>query len=111
MDRFKRLVALKEAIGERRVFKSIGFVKNIVGLVIESHGPESFVGEICKVLTFNRGVVNTGDSLLAEVIGFKEDKVILMPLGDITGISVGSKIIGTEKPLTCLLYTSPSPRD
>ena len=100
MGRFKKISFLKDSLGGKTPFRKVGFVENIVGLTIESRGPESFVGEICRVMVSNRNILEIREELLAEVVGFKDNRVILMPLGDIAGVSLGSKLIGTEKPLT-----------
>lgn len=65
-----------------------GKVTRVVGLTIESEGPETNIGDLCR-LQSNRG--NT--SLLAEVVGFRENKVLLMPFGDMNGIGVGSLVM------------------
>jgi len=68
--------------------KVYGKVTQIVGLIIEGHGPGSSIGELCDIYP-------GGDSrpIEAEVVGFKGDKILLMPLGDTRGISPGSKIV------------------
>lgn len=100
MEKFKRVSILKDFLKDKSPFRKVGFVENIVGLTIESRGPESFVGEICRVMVSGRNILEIKEDLLAEVVGFRENRVILMPLGDIAGVSLGSKLIGTEKPLT-----------
>ena len=64
-----------------------GRVSQVVGMVIESKGPGIPVGSICEVDVF-RG----REQVLAEVVGFREGKVLLMPLGEMRGIEPGSKI-------------------
>lgn len=62
-----------------------GRVAQAVGIVIEGYGPVTSVGEICEITRENgRGGV------LAEVVGFRGDRVLLMPLGDMHGIGPGS---------------------
>ena len=68
--------------------KVYGRVTQIVGIVIEGHGPGSSIGELCEI--FPRGDTR---SVEAEVVGFKEEKIQLMPLGDTRGLSPGSKIV------------------
>jgi len=67
-----------------------GKVNRVVGLVIESVGPSVSLGEICMI--HNRG--STGQ-ILAEVVGFKENLVQLMPFGEVTGINPGSVVEAT----------------
>jgi flagellum-specific ATP synthase len=67
----------------------LGRVSQVVGLVIESNGPSARVGDVCYV----------GDepttAIACEVVGFKGDKLLLMPLGEMHGIKVGSLVRGT----------------
>ncbi|NMA95159.1 MAG: flagellar protein export ATPase FliI [Clostridiales bacterium] len=72
-----------------------GNVTRVIGLTIESKGPLVELGEICQLYTLK------GDSYIkAEVVGFKEKNVLLMPYGDMQGIGPGSKVIATKKPFT-----------
>ncbi len=64
----------------------IGKVSKVVGLTIESDGPQASIGDLCNVHVLK------GESIKAEVVGFKDDKVLLMPLGEMTGISPGSTV-------------------
>lgn len=57
------------------------------GLVVETLGPEASLGERCEIHD-----VATGVSVEAEVIGFREGRVLLMPFGDIHGLSVGATV-------------------
>ncbi len=68
--------------------KVYGKVTQITGLIIEGHGPGSSIGELCDI--FPKGDANV---IEAEVVGFKGDKIQLMPLGDTRGLSPGSKIM------------------
>ncbi|MGQ9629607.1 MAG: flagellar protein export ATPase FliI [bacterium] len=75
--------------------KLIGRVIQVIGLVIEATGPKSRVGEICKIYIDER----RGDVILAEIVGFREGKVLLMPLGDMNGIGPGCLVVSTGSPL------------
>ena len=66
--------------------KVYGRVSRGVGLVIEGLGPRANIADVCQIQT-------DGLYVEAEVIGFKEDKILLMPLGDMMGIGPGSKIV------------------
>ena len=71
-----------------------GIVKQVVGLCIEANGPSVSVGDLCYINTH-------GDEYLkAEVVGFTDNRVLLMPLGDMHGIKSGARIISYRKPLT-----------
>jgi len=69
-----------------------GIVTKVVGLVTESKGPVSRLGSICEI--YPKGDLPT---VSAEVLGFKEDRVLLMPLGELRGISPGSPVVATQQ--------------
>jgi len=71
--------------------RSFGRVTRAVGLIIESLGPIAAVGDLCYLESGTRG---SGDSLL-EVVGFKENHVLLMPLGAMPAVRVGDTVIAT----------------
>jgi flagellum-specific ATP synthase len=79
--------ALTRRILEVPRFASYGRVIRVVGLVIEATGLEVGLGELCRVtsLTDQR-------SILAEVVGFHERGVLLMPLGEMEGLHPGSSV-------------------
>ena len=70
-----------------------GRVTKIVGLTIESNGPTTKIGDVCKVYSYK------GNAYIeAEVVGFKDQRVLLMPFGKVEGIGLGSRVISTNKP-------------
>ncbi|MBP3603951.1 MAG: flagellar protein export ATPase FliI [Lachnospiraceae bacterium] len=78
-------------------FKIKGKVVNAVGLTIESKGPQAKLGDICHIYS---GLKNAdGKSALAEVVGFKEGKVLLMPYENVEGIGPGCSVENTGAPL------------
>ncbi|ANQ54184.1 ATP synthase [Thermosipho affectus] len=85
MDKFE---FLKKKLLEFEPYQKIGAVNKIVGLTIESKGPDAFLGELCKILTEYR-------KAYAEVVGFNESGVILMPLEDISGLKKGCQVLRT----------------
>ncbi|MBF0588648.1 MAG: FliI/YscN family ATPase [Magnetococcales bacterium] len=72
----------EESFGVTRM----GRVKQVVGLLIEGQGPQVSIGEMCEV-TPDHGV-----PIKAEVVGFRSDAVLLMPLGPVSGVHPGSLI-------------------
>lgn len=64
-----------------------GKVTRIVGLIIEGHCPHASVGSLCEISTLDQSKV-----VLAEIVGFKESRALLMPLGELRGLSPGSTI-------------------
>lgn len=71
-----------------------GIVKNIIGLTIEVNGVKGFVGEVFNIYN------ESNTAIACEVVGFKEGNLLLMPLGNLTGISPGCKAIRTGKQLS-----------
>ena len=72
-----------EALERVDPYKVNGKVQKIVGMVIESSGPAASIGELCFIDNREK------KKILAEVVGFKEDRLILMPLGEMRGITPG----------------------
>jgi flagellum-specific ATP synthase len=68
-------------------FSRLGRVTRVVGLVIEAVGLEVGVGELCRITS-----LTSDRSLLAEVVGFHERGVLLMPLGEVDGIHSGASV-------------------
>jgi flagellum-specific ATP synthase len=66
----------------------------VIGLVIESIGPEVSVGDRCTITSRRNG------SLPAEVVGFRGNRVLLMPLGEMDGVGPGSIVTATGEPYT-----------
>lgn len=81
-------------LGDFKVVRSTGKVSQIVGLTIEGEGPAAELGEHCLIKI--RGVQ---EALPAEVVGFKAGKVLLMGLGDMSGIGPGCEIVATGEKL------------
>lgn len=79
-------------------YKSKGKVVNIVGLTIESRGPEAKLGDICLIYP-DAGEGQTRPAM-AEVVGFRENRTILMPYESVEGIGFGSIVENTGAPLT-----------
>jgi len=71
-----------------------GIVKKVIGLTIEVEGIKAFVGEVCNVYNEENG------NIACEVVGFKEKDVILMPLGELIGISPGCRVVPGRRPLS-----------
>ncbi len=83
-------IKYKEILQKNHFMKFKGKVSKVVGLTIESDGPEVNIGELCELHT-----LKTKEIIKAEVVGFKDSKVLLMPLGEMTGIGPGSTVIAT----------------
>lgn len=70
-----------------------GTVKQVIGLTIEVQGVKAFVGELCTIYNLDNEPID------CEVVGFREDAVLLMPLGELTGISPGCRVVPERRPL------------
>lgn len=79
---------------EVRPFKNRGRVVQVIGLVIESEGPMAALGEVVQISSARQDGVT-----LAEVVGFRNHHLLLMPLGEMHGIHPGSEVIATGAPL------------
>ncbi len=79
-----------QAIERTEPIKTNGKVTQVIGLIIESHGPGANLGELCYIFP------NSGSTKIqAEVVGFRENKILLMPLGDLSGIGPGCEVVAT----------------
>jgi len=78
------------AIKNTNTISRRGKVKKVIGLVLESEGPKAPIGEICELR-------NRYGELLAyaEIVGFRDDRILSMVLGDITDIEPSTDIIAT----------------
>ncbi len=75
--------------------KMNGKVTQVIGLTIESQGPDVKLGDICFIYSALQQ-----KPIKAEVVGFRNHKVLLMPLGEIHSIAPGCDVVSTGKPLT-----------
>jgi flagellum-specific ATP synthase len=89
-----RVAELIEQIDHLDTFKHFGRVKRVVGIMIESQGPESSIGDVCFI-----HVGQKQRKIQAEVVGFKDENIILMPYTTVSDISPGSLVEATLKPL------------
>ncbi len=85
------LSAYRQKLAEIDPLKSLGRVTRAIGLIIESQGPAVSVGDLCY-LASQRAENHSRETML-EVIGFKDDRVLLMPLGQMPSVRVGDTIV------------------
>ena len=83
-----RIEGLLRRVQDTQVTRNHGRVVQLIGLVIESEGPLCAVGEICRIESARHD-----GATLAEVVGFRNHHVLLMPLGEIQGIHPGSEVV------------------
>ena len=72
-----------------------GKITQVIGLVIEAQGPNVSLGELCYVCSRLDDV----DPIPAEVVGFRQGHVLLMPIGEMQGIGPGCEVISAQKML------------
>lgn len=71
-----------------------GKVMKVVGLTVESNGPAVNMGDICRIYP------STGEGFVeAEAVGFRDQRVLLMPFGGMEGIGFGSRVVSTGQSL------------
>ncbi|SHN16192.1 flagellar protein export ATPase FliI [Gracilibacillus kekensis] len=75
-------------------YKRYGKVDRVVGLLIEARGPEARIGEVCYIHT-----KMANETIMAEVIGFYEEKVLLMPYSSLQNIASGCLVEATKHSL------------
>ncbi|MBQ7679898.1 MAG: FliI/YscN family ATPase [Butyrivibrio sp.] len=82
-------------------YRTSGKVMNVVGLTIESAGPNARMGDICKIYPKDKdGTGGTsGEPTLSEVVGFRNGRVLLMPYENTYGIGEGSIVENTDEEL------------
>ncbi|MEC0314192.1 flagellar protein export ATPase FliI [Bacillus subtilis] len=76
-------------------YKRYGKVKRVIGLMIESKGPVSSIGDVC--LIYAKG--QSGKVIKAEVVGFQEENILLMPYLEAASIAPGSIVEATGESL------------
>ncbi len=87
----QHLASIRERLSTFYPYQMYGKVSQVVGLVIEAKGPVSSVGDAALIYP------NDGKPPInAEVVGFKQGKTLLMPLGEIRGVGVGSKVVSRK---------------
>ncbi|MBP5183927.1 MAG: flagellar protein export ATPase FliI [Lachnospiraceae bacterium] len=65
----------------------LGKVSKVVGLTVESIGPDANTNDLCRIMSTDKT-----QSVLAEVIGFRDGRILLMPFGEMDGIGIGSTV-------------------
>lgn len=71
-----------------------GKITQIIGLVMESQGPNVNLGDLCYVYPRKQG-----EPVPAEVVGFRENRILLMPVGELQGIGPGCEVVSAHRTL------------
>lgn len=101
MSQTTRLKRYESILSHLDPIKTKGTVVEVVGLIIEGKGPIASIGDVCDL--YSRTCT---EPMKAEVVGFRDDHVLLMPLGTMQGIHPGSTIINRGEKATVSIHTS-----
>lgn len=74
-------------------FKRLGKVTKVVGLTIESMGPDAKLNDLCEIILDDT-------KIMAEVVGFRDKRLLLMPFESVEGIGIGCIVENTGRPLS-----------
>ena len=85
-----------DAVKQKTYFKRLGKVVNVVGLTIESNGPDAKLDDLCRIIVDK----DENRFIMAEVIGFKDGKTLLMPFETTDGIGSGCIVENMGYPLS-----------
>ncbi len=88
-DKYKKVL-------DKTFFKKLGKVVNVVGLTIESNGPDAKLDDLCRIIVDDE----EDKYVLAEVVGFKDGKTLLMPFESTEGIGFGCVVENMGYPLS-----------
>lgn len=85
------LSTLYNKISEIDLIEKLGKITQVVGMIIESNGPHAKLGDLCNIK-----IGNSTKGIWAEVVGFKDNLLLLMPLGDMAGVHAGCLVRNTH---------------
>lgn len=83
-----------EALLDKQYERKLGKVVKVVGLTIESIGPDAKLNDMCYIIP-----KNGGEAVKAEVVGFRDERVLLMPYDAVEGVGLGSRVENSGAPL------------
>ena len=86
-------------LADRTYFDRLGKVVKIVGLTIESIGPDAKLNDLCRIIIDK----NKNISVMAEVVGIRDNRLLLMPYESVEGLGVGCTVENTGHPLSVLV--------
>ncbi|MGP4059826.1 flagellar protein export ATPase FliI [Halobacillus sp. H74] len=87
--------AYLNAIDQADTFKRFGKIHRVVGLMVESKGPEASIGDLCYI----HPPTGNSEPIAAEVVGFNNENILLMPYKEVRDVSPGSLVEATGEPL------------
>ncbi len=83
-------------LADKNYYRHLGKVVKIVGLTIESVGPNAKLSDLCRIIVDK----NKDISIMAEVVGFRDKRLLLMPYESVDGLGVGCIVENTGHPLS-----------
>ena len=83
-------------LADRTYFDRLGKVAKVVGLTIESIGPEAKLNDLCRIIIDK----NKDISVMAEVVGIRDNRLLLMPYESVEGLGIGCTVENTGHPLS-----------
>jgi flagellum-specific ATP synthase len=86
------LSKLENKLKDINMTRNFGHINRVIGLVIESIGPQASLGELCLIK-------GDHEDIKAEVVGFDDNKVLMMPIGEMEGIKPGARVVATDQKL------------
>lgn len=86
-------------LADRTFFTRLGKVVKVVGLTIESIGPDARLKDLCRIYIDRE----RDEYVMAEVVGFKDNRLLLMPYDSVEGLGVGCIVENTGHPLSVLV--------
>lgn len=95
MDRFPAPTDYLDRLQRMDLLKVNGSVKQVIGLVIESSGPNCALGDVCIIKS-----KDGREQCMSEVVGFRDNRVLSMVLGDAARVGPGSEIVATDRVLS-----------
>ena len=84
---------------DKNYFNRYGKVAKVVGLTIESLGPDAKLNDLCRIVIDRE----QGVFVMAEVVGFRDKHILLMPFESVEGIGVGCIVENTGRPLSVMV--------
>lgn len=86
-----KITRYRQALRRIDPFEYGGRISQIVGLTVEAVGITANIGDLCRIYTDK-----SSENMLAEVVGFKDNKVLLMPFGDLSGVGPNSYVVSDD---------------
>ena len=80
----------RQIIANINTLRKLGKVLQIVGLIIEADGPLGSIGDLCYISNEDNSL-----TISAEIVGFRESRILLMPLGSMDGLRPGANVVNT----------------